>query len=79
MTMNEINLKPAKEGLEPGVPTDLRKALAAIPKAKAQWKDLTPGERRDFVGWIDSVKEPETRMGRINTTCSMLATGKRHP
>lgn len=49
MTMNEINLKPAKEGLEPGVPTDLRKALSTNPKAKAKWSDLTPIARRDFI------------------------------
>jgi uncharacterized protein YdeI (YjbR/CyaY-like superfamily) len=40
--MNKMNPKPAGEESEPGVPTDLRKALAAAPLAKAQWGDLTP-------------------------------------
>jgi uncharacterized protein YdeI (YjbR/CyaY-like superfamily) len=61
------------------VPMNLYKALGATPKAKAVWKDLTPTERRDFVSWIDGVKQPEMRMGRIEKACSMLATGKRHP
>ena len=61
------------------MPTDLRKALAAAPKAKAQWNDLTPIARRDFISWIDSAKQPETRRRRIEKACSMLTAGKRRP
>src|SRR5437762_12301645 len=75
--MNKRNPKPAGE--EPRVPTDLRKALAAAPKAKAQWSDLTPNARRDFISWIDSAKQPETRRRRIERAGSMLAAGKRRP
>ncbi len=72
-----MNPKPAGEEL--GVPTDLRKALAATPMARAQWSDLTPIARRDFISWIDSAKQPETRRRRIERACSMLAEGKRRP
>ena len=58
---------------------DLRKALAAAPTAKAQWRDLTPIARKDFISWIDSAKQPETRRRRIERACSMLAAGKRRP
>src|SRR6059058_3382684 len=75
--MNKTNSKPAGEELR--VPTDLRTALAATPMAKAQWNDLTPIERRDFISWIDSAKQPETRRRRIDRACSMLAAGKRRP
>ena len=61
------------------VPMGVYKALAATPKAKAQWRDLTPNARRDFVDWIDSTKEPEMRTRRIEKACAMLASGKRHP
>ena len=61
------------------VPMGVYKALAAAPKAKAQWRDLTPNARRDFVDWIDSTKEPEMRTRRIEKACAMLASGKRHP
>ena len=71
------NPKPAGEESKPRVPTDLRKALAATPMAKAQWSDLTPIARRDFISWIDSAKQPETRRRRIEKACSMLAAGKR--
>jgi uncharacterized protein YdeI (YjbR/CyaY-like superfamily) len=77
--MNKMNPKSAGEESEPRVPTDLRKALAAAPTAKAQWRDLTPIARRDFISWIDSAKQPETRKRRIEKACSMLAAGKRHP
>jgi uncharacterized protein YdeI (YjbR/CyaY-like superfamily) len=74
-----MNPKRAGEASEPRVPTDLRKALAATPKAKAQWKDLTPIARTDFISWIDSAKHQETRRRRIEKACSMLSAGKRRP
>ena len=77
--MNRMNPKPAGEESEPRVPTDLRKALAATPMAKAQWSDLTPIERRDFIRWMDSAKEPEAHRRRIEKACVMLAAGKRRP
>ena len=61
------------------VPMNLYKALAARPKAKAYWKDLTPDERRDFVDWIDSAKQPEARGLRIEEACVMLAAGNKAP
>jgi len=72
-----MNPKPAGEELR--VPTDLHKALAATPMAETQWRDLTPIARRDFISWIDSAKQPETRRRRIERACSMLAAGKRRP
>src|SRR6266404_2908345 len=77
--MNRMTPKPAGEESEPRVPTDLRAALAATPRAKAQWRDLTPIARRDFISWIDSAKQAETRRRRIERACSMLAAGKRRP
>jgi len=77
--MNSMNPKPASEGSEPRLPKDLRKALAATPVAKARWRDLTPIARRDFISWIDSAKQPETRRRRIDRACLMLAAGKRRP
>src|SRR5882757_10528113 len=77
--MNKMNPKPAGKESEPRVPTDLRKAFAATPMAKAQWRDLTPIARRDFISWIDAAKQAETRRRRIEKVCSMLAAGKRRP
>jgi uncharacterized protein YdeI (YjbR/CyaY-like superfamily) len=61
------------------VPLDLHKGLKANPKAKAQWSDLTPDARRDFIGWIESAKQRETRRSRVAKACVLLAAGKRRP
>jgi len=74
-----MNPKLAGDESEPRVPTDLRKALAAAPMAKAKWSDLTPIARRDFVTWMDSAKQSETRRRRIEKACSMLVAEKRRP
>ena len=72
-----LEIAPVEEEPEPRVPGDLRKALAANPKAKAQWSDITPVARRDWIHWITSGKKAETRERRINSACDMLASGKR--
>src|SRR5436190_1908712 len=74
-----MNPKANGKESESRVPTDLRKALAAASKAKSQWSDLTPIARRDFISWIESAKQLETRKRRVERACSMLAAGKRRP
>ena len=74
-----MNPKPFGEETEPPVPADFRKALAAAPVAEAAWNDLTPIARRDFMSWIDSAKQAETRRRRIERACENLAAGKRRP
>jgi hypothetical protein len=75
-----LEIVPAAEEPEPEVPADLRKALAtASPKTRALWEDITPIARRDWIHWITSAKQPETRARRIRNACSMLAGGKRRP
>lgn len=77
--MKKMNEKAGREATEAKVPADLGKALAGTPVARAQWKDLTPIARRDFISWIESAKQAETRRRRIERACSMLAEGKRRP
>ena len=75
--MVTLEIMSAGREPEPKVPADLRKALAATPKARALWSDITPIARRDWIHWITSPKRPETRARRIDNACSMLAAGKR--
>jgi hypothetical protein len=72
-----LEIAPAGKETEPEVPADLRKALAAATKARALWSDITPNARRDWIHWITSPKQSETRARRIKNACSMLAAGKR--
>jgi uncharacterized protein YdeI (YjbR/CyaY-like superfamily) len=61
------------------VPADLKNALAAAPQAHALWMDITPNARWDWIRWISSTKQPETRRRRIETACSKLKAGERRP
>src|SRR5262245_29315200 len=75
-----LEIAPVAEEPEPKVPAELRKALAAaLPRAREVWSDITPIARRDWIHWIVSAKQAETRARRIRNACSMLAGGKRRP
>jgi uncharacterized protein YdeI (YjbR/CyaY-like superfamily) len=75
-----LEIASAAKEPEPEVPADLKKALAAAaPKTRALWSDITPIARRDWIHWITSAKQEETRSRRIKNACSMLAGGKRRP
>jgi hypothetical protein len=73
----DLEIAPAARAPEPSVPADLRKALAAAPKARAVWSDITPAARHDWILWITSAKRAETRTSRIESACDMLGAGKR--
>jgi hypothetical protein len=72
-----VTLELAPEALETTVPPDLKKALAAAPKARALWSDITTIARTDWIHWIVSARQPETRARRVKNACEMLAAGKR--
>ncbi len=74
-----VEITRAGEEPETRVPMDLRKTLAAVPRARALWADITPMARRDWILWISSAKQPETRTRRIENACDMLTSGKRRP
>ena len=72
-------VEPAKVWPEPDVPSDLKKALADAPQAHKLWKEITPMARWDWIRWIGSTKNPETRRHRIEVTFSKFKDGKRRP
>lgn len=61
------------------VPKDLRDALRAAPKALGTWNDTTPLARNEWICWITSGKQAETRGIRIQKGISKLASGMRRP
>ena len=64
---------------EPIMPSDLRVPLTGSDKAKTLWKDLTPIGRTNWIRWVVSAKQPETRARRIRRTVEQLSEGKRRP
>jgi hypothetical protein len=74
-----LEIAPVEKEPEPRLPADLRKALMAAPKAQRAWSTVTPVARRDWIQWITSARQAETRVRRIKNACSMLIAGKRRP
>jgi hypothetical protein len=72
-----VEITRVEDEPEARVPAELGKALAASPPARALWREITSIARRDWILWITSAKQPETRLSRIEKACSMLASGKR--
>lgn len=61
------------------IPSDLRKAIFAIPKVKDLWEDITPLARNEWICWVTSGKRAETRGIRINKAISKMRGGMRRP
>lgn len=60
-------------------PADLRGALGAASLAQAAWKELTPLARNEWICWVTSPKQAQTRIRRIRRTIEDLEAGKRRP
>lgn len=74
-----IAIETSKEWPEPKVPADLHKALTSDPQANALWVEITPMARWDWLRWIRSTNNRETRNRRIDVALSKLRDGKRRP
>jgi len=72
-----LEITPTDPEPEPQIPSDVQDALAAWPEAKAVWEDTTTIARLDWIHWITSAKQQQTRERRIENACDMLASGKR--
>ena len=61
------------------MPVDLRKALTSNKAAREAWEDITPLARNEWICWIESAKQSETRSRRIERAQRELIEGKRRP
>lgn len=61
------------------LPADLKKALTSDSPALDAWQDITPLARNEWICWVESAKQDETRERRIDRTHAELAEGKRRP
>ena len=72
-----VALEPTALWPEPKMPADLARALASNPQARKIWLDITPLARWDWIRWIGSTRNRDTRRIRIEKTVSKLRSGKR--
>ncbi len=61
------------------IPKDISKVIFSTKKLETLWMNLTPLAKRDFISWIESSKQPETRARRIAITKDKLQSGKKRP
>lgn len=73
-----FTIKPQKDWTSPTLAQDIHQAFVHHHVLKT-WKALTPKAQWQWVRWIRSTKNPDTRQKRIVTACSMLSSGKKRP
>lgn len=73
-----LNIEPIDEWIEPEIPEDI---MSAIIKSDLlnQWNSITIKAKWDWIRWIRSTINPETRNKRINVACSKLQKGDKRP
>lgn len=59
------------------LPDDLRTALAAWPRAMANFAAFPPAARRDALEWIAAARRPSTRAKRIADTARLAESNYR--
>ena len=75
-----LDIEVTKAWPEPSVPKDLATALEAADKhIQALWNEITPMARWEWVRWVNSTKNPETRERRVDVSISKMESGKRRP
>lgn len=72
-----LALQPCAQELEPAVPPEFQQLLDASGQARATWEATTTIARIDWIHWMESAKQPKTRMSRTTSACEMLAAGKK--
>jgi Domain of unknown function (DUF1905)/Bacteriocin-protection, YdeI or OmpD-Associated len=75
-----LEIESTKDWPEPSVPQDFETALEAAPqKIQDLWNDITPMARWEWVRWVNSTKNPDTRRRRVEVSMSKMNSGKRRP
>jgi uncharacterized protein YdeI (YjbR/CyaY-like superfamily) len=59
------------------IPEYIQEALRNRPTAWSYFQTLAPSYRRMYIWWIDSAKQQETKMRRLQEAICLLAAGKK--
>ena len=75
LAFQEEHVKTTRTGKPVVVPVELQRALAASPRAKAEFEKFPPSHQREAIGYIIEAKKPETRERRAARTVDLLEKG----
>ena len=69
--------KDAQPQLSFKMDPEFKKALQKNPKAKAVFEKLPPSHKKQYLGWIEVAKRPETKEKRIGEAIILLTKGEK--
>ncbi|RWY56962.1 YdeI/OmpD-associated family protein [Mucilaginibacter gilvus] len=61
------------------LPADVAEALDSAPGTLAAFSKLAYSHRKEYVVWVLSAKQEQTRLNRVTKMAEMLAAGKKNP
>jgi hypothetical protein len=61
------------------LPADVADALSAVPESVGIYDKLAYSHRKEYVVWVLSAKQEQTRLNRITKMVEMLLAGKKNP
>ncbi|MHB8129938.1 MAG: YdeI/OmpD-associated family protein [Mobilitalea sp.] len=73
-----INIESIEDWVEPEIPEDIMDAIIKTGLMN-QWNAITTKARWEWLRWIRSTQNPETRTKRIDVACSKLQNGDKRP
>ncbi|MFC1897977.1 YdeI family protein [Candidatus Cloacimonadota bacterium] len=59
------------------IPEYIQTEIDKFPKAKKNFEKLAPSHKRNYLGWIDSAKQEETKLRRLAKALDLLQLGKK--
>ncbi len=72
----QVTLELDTEERHVELPEELKAAFATQPQASAAFEKMTYSHQKEWVNWIMSAKQAETRLRRIERAVALIAQGK---
>jgi uncharacterized protein YdeI (YjbR/CyaY-like superfamily) len=67
----------ARASKELPIPPEIEAALKSNEKVWENFKNLAPGYRKQYIGWLVTAKKPETRERRLKQAIQLLSENKK--
>ena len=75
----KLAFEATKDWPEPTLPADIQTGIVDHPETHDLWRRVTPMARWEWLRWINSTNNPDTRKKRIEVSRSKLKSGLRRP